>query len=84
MVKDGIYTKWKIKGLQNYFFGNDLNLYRAPFVSKGKFYGWKLIKIQNPNRYKIAGVWYSQNQLRSKLEIDELPKEIFKINDLPF
>ena len=72
-----MFTKWKIKGIDNYVFGEDGNLYKLPFEKNGKSYGLRLIKKQYPNRYRINNEWYSQRQLKHKLYLDEFPIKLF-------
>lgn len=80
----GMFSKWKIKGLDNYVFGNDNKLYRLPYTHNGKSYGIREIKLQYPSRYKIGNSWLSQRQMRHRLILDDNPIELIKTKELPF
>ncbi len=77
-------SKWKIKGIDGYVFGEDGKLYKLPYVYNGKNYGIREIKKQYPNRYRINNTWYSEKQLRDKLILDENPILLFNDENLPF
>jgi hypothetical protein len=85
-------SKWKIdiKGMEDFRFGEDKELYRLPFkTSDGKSRGIKLIKkckIKNRWQVTINGKVekWSENQLRSHIIIDENPIELTKCETLPF
>ena len=77
-------SKWKIKGIDLYVFGEDGNLYKLPFTKNNRSYGVRLIKKQYPNRWRINDTWYSQRQLKDKLYIDKNPVLLFESNDTPF
>ena len=78
-------TKWKIKGIEGYRFGEDKNLYKLPFKTNKRYYDVRLIKEQYGNRWKINGKWHSKRQIKSKLIPDDNPIELFKeLNEYPF
>ncbi len=77
-------SKWKIKGIDGYVFGEDGKLYKLPYLNKDKAYGIREIKKQYPNRYRINNTWYSEKQLRDKLILDENPILLFNDENLPF
>jgi len=77
-------SKWKIKGLDGFVFGEDKNLYRLPFESKGKTYGLRKIKKQYPNRYKVGNEWISERQMKNRIYLDEEPIILFNTSDTPF
>lgn len=82
-----MFTKWiiDIKGMQDYRFAENGDLYRMPFTDANKkSRSVRKIKMQSKNRWVINGVWWSKTQLRPHLELDKKPIEITKINDLPF
>ena len=79
-----MFSKWRIKGLEDYVFGEDKNLYRLSFKSGRNHYGVRKIKKQYPNRYKINKSWWSEKQLRNKIYDDPEPIELFKDKDMPF
>ena len=81
-----MFTKYKIniEGLEGYRFTADGDLYKMPFTRNKRSYDFRLIKIQNPNRWKIEGEWYSKRQLRPKLIEDDNPIEIYKVKEMPF
>ena len=63
-------AKWRIKGIENYYFGEDKKLYRLAYTDKaGHARAIKEVKKQHPNRYRLNGVWWSERQLRNKLEL---------------
>jgi hypothetical protein len=77
-------SKWKIKNIHNYVFGEDKKLYKLSFESNNKHYEVREIKKQYPNRYRINGQWWSERQLKPKLILDTNPIELFKDGELPF
>lgn len=77
-------SKWKIKGLGGYVFGENKKLYRLDFESKGKYYGIREIKKQKGNRYRINNQWYSERQLKSRIYLDDNPVELEKDFEYPF
>lgn len=83
MNKD-IFSKWLINGFPDYCFGSDKELYRMPFKSGRNYFGLRRLKKQNPNRWKIASKWWSQNQLESKIYLNPNPEIIVKNQDMPF
>jgi hypothetical protein len=88
----GMKSKWKIeiKGLENFRFGEDKQLYRLPFVTAdGKHRGLKKIakcKIKNRWQFTIDGKIYkfSESQLRNKIILDNEPIELIKCGEMPF
>jgi hypothetical protein len=50
-----MYSKWKIKGVDNYRFGEDGELYRMPYETKDRNYGAKKVSKQVNDRYYING-----------------------------
>lgn len=82
---NGISSKWLIEGMEGYFFGSDLNLYKMPFESKGRHYGLRMIREQNKDRFKINGKWWSKRQLKSRIYLNPTPKIMIKNeSDCPF
>ena len=78
-------TKWKIKGIDNFRFGEDKNLYKLPYNSNKRYYGFRLIKMQYGERWKIDGKWWSKRQLKDKLIKDDEPLIIYEeMLDSPF
>ena len=87
MVTMPVYSKWIIdlKGLEGYVIGNDKNIYRLPFTSGLRTFGLRLIKQdKSNNRWRLNNRWWSENQLRQHLRIDQSMKELIKEDDLPF
>lgn len=80
-----MYTKWKIEILKGYYFDENGNLWKAPFISSNKkAIDWRMIKMQYPSRWKIGKDYYSKNQLRKHLVLMDEPIEIYKSKELPF
>lgn len=78
-------SKWRIKGVDNYVFGEDKKLYRLPYSKQLKSYGLREIKKQYPNRYRINNSWLSERQIINRLYLDPEPIELIEeINNLPF
>ena len=83
-------TKWiiGIKGLEDYRFNKEGELYKMPFNRNKRNYGVRLIKMQDPNRWRMYNTyshkeeWYSKTQLSNKLIEDENP--IILPQDTPF
>jgi len=88
VVKNGTFvnmkSKWRIKGIDNYVFGEDKKLYRLPYNKDKRGYSIREIKLQNKNRYRINNQWYSHKQLLPKLYLDESPIVLFYTNEMPF
>jgi len=78
-----MFSKWIIKGLEGFVFGEDKKLYRLPYSKGERSYSLREIKKQYGNRYKIHGVWWSERQLAAKIEPDLKPIELIK-KDMPF
>lgn len=83
IVTSSIKSKWIIKGIEGFVFGEDKNLYRLPYVKGKRSYELRQIKKQYGNRYKLNGEWWSERQLYSKIELDPNPIELIK-SDMPF
>ena len=78
-------SKWRVVGLDEYVVGEDNNIYRIPFESNGKWYDFRLIKEQYPQRFRLNKSWWTKNQLRHKLVKDNNPVAIFnEICDILF
>lgn len=86
MVKNGIYSKWLIKGLDGFCYGSDKVFYKLPFKSGKNYYGIKAIKKQYPNRYRInQKEWISEKQLKSRIYLNPKPELLIESkNDFPF
>ena len=83
-MNKGIFSKWIIKGFDDYVFGSDKELYRLPFKSGRNYFGLRKLKKQNPNRWKINGKWWSEKQLISKIELNPNPEILIKSDEMPF
>jgi len=83
-MNQDIFSKWLINGFPDYCFGSDKHLYRMPFKSGRNYFGLRRLKKQNPNRWKIASKWWSQNQLESKIYLNPNPEVIVKNQNMPF
>lgn len=80
-----MFSKWRIKNIDGYVFGENKKLYKLPFKSNNKYYSLREIKKQPPNRYRINNEWWSEKQLRNKIYIDNNPIELYNDdNYLPF
>ena len=81
-----MFSKWRIRGIDNYIFGEDKKLYKMSYVDKaGNIQATKEVKKQYPNRYKVNGRWLSERQMKNRLEIDQNPIELFRdLPDYPF
>ena len=79
-----MFSKWVIKGIGGFVFGEDKKLYKLPFKNKGRSYSLREIKKQNKNRYKINEEWWSEKQLKPLLYLDPEPVELFSESDMPF
>tara|TARA_R110002051_G_C8655113_1_gene488186 strand:- start:587 stop:829 length:243 start_codon:yes stop_codon:yes gene_type:complete len=78
-------SKWKIKDLEGFVFGEDKKLYKLPYSNKGREYGLTVIKKQLGSRYKINGEWLSEKQMKHRLYLDTEPIElIIEDKSLPF
>lgn len=74
-------TRWiiDIRGLEDYRFNKEGELYKMPFSGNKRNYGVRLIKMQYPNRWRMYNTysqkkeWYSKAQLSNKLIEDETP-----------
>ena len=78
-----MFSKWIIKGLDGYVFGNDKKLYRLPFTKDKRSYALREMKNQYPNRYKINGSWLSERQMKQRLILDPKPVKLIE-DDTPF
>ena len=79
-----MFSKWKIKDLDDYVFGEDKKLYRLPYTLNGRSYGLREIKKQYPSRYKIGDTWLSERQMKHRLYLDDNPIELIKVKETPF
>lgn len=83
-----MFTKWNIEviGLELYRFDENGELWKLPFKSvSGKYISAKKIKKDNEKkRWIINGNWWSENQLRPHLILDQNPFELTKEDCLPF
>lgn len=78
-------SKWVIEGFDQYRIGEDGNIYRLPFFNGKKWYQCKVVKEQYPNRFRLAGTWWTKDQLRGKIKRDLSPVQLFfEKNDCPF
>ena len=86
VVTLGVFTKWTIKidGLELFRFDEDGNLYRIPYTKGKRSYGFRLIIMQYPSRWRINNTWYSKSMLRNKLIKDENPIMIYSNKEVPF
>jgi len=79
-----IFSKWLIHGFPDYCIGSDKELYRLPFKSGRNYFGLRRLKMQNPNRYKISGKWWSKSQLKNRVYLNPNPEILIETNDMPF
>lgn len=84
VVNCDMFSKWRIKGFDNYVFGDDNKLYRLPYTKDKRSYSIREIKKQYPSRYRINNEWYSERQFKPLIYLDPEPIELFKIKDFPF
>ena len=79
-------TKWRIdiEKLKSFRFSEDGKIYRLPYTKGLKSYGWRLIKMQHPNRWRLDGVWWSKNQIKNHLIRDDDPLTIYTEGEMPF
>lgn len=77
--------KWEfdLGKLKGYCIGEDKIIYKRPYESYGRTFPYRPIKMQYSNRWRLAGEWWSKNQLRKHI-VPAKGEEITKINDLPF
>jgi hypothetical protein len=58
----------KIEGYEGYIYGKDGNIYRLPFVSKGRRYPLRKIKFQTEkNRWRLSSGWVSKKMIEGIL-----------------
>ena len=76
-------SKWKIKGIPGFVFGEDKKLYRLPYTNGNRSYNLREIKKQYGSRYRINNEWYSVKQLRLLVELDEEPV-LLRLEEDPF
>jgi hypothetical protein len=81
---ENVTDKWLIRGLDNYFFGSDKNLYRKPYKSGRNHYGIRRLSKHKHDRYYIEGKLISEKQLRSKVILNPSPKVWIDNHDMPF
>jgi hypothetical protein len=84
MVTCGMFSKWRIEGIDDHVFGEDGKLYKLPYHKDGRYYGIREIKMQHPNRYRINNEWWSKRQLKHKIYLDEKPVKLYETEILPF
>lgn len=77
-------SKWRIKGIDNYVYGEDKKLYKLPYEKDKRGYGLRQIKKQYPNRYRINNQWYSERQLEDKLYLDPNPIVLVETKETPW
>jgi hypothetical protein len=78
-------SKWRFIGLENYVVGEDNKIYKLPFTSNKRYYNFREIKEQYPQRFRLNGSWYTKQLLRKKLQKDLNPIIIHEnISDCPF
>lgn len=82
--KNGIFSKWLIKGFEGFCFGSDKKLYKLPYESNKRYMALREIKKQFPNRYKLNGKWRSEKQLESMIYLNDNPQIIIKGEEMPF
>lgn len=70
-----------IKGLEEFVFGEDKNLWKRPYTKDKRNYGWRKMKLQDSNRWILNGVPWSKRQLTGKLIRDPEPVEIYPDNE---
>ena len=74
-----------VKGLEEFVFGEDRNLWKRPYTKNRRNYGWRRMKLQHGNRWILNGVPWSKRQLTGKLIKDPNPIEIYPDDiDCPF
>ena len=74
-----------IKGLEEFVFGEDKNLWKRPYTRNKRSYGWRKMKMQHPNRWILNSNPWSKSQLEGKLLRDPNPVEIYSGNiNCPF
>ena len=84
MDNNGIFSKWLIKGIPNYCFGSDKEVYKLPFKSGRIYFGLRKLKKQYPNRWRINDEWWSESQLKDKIYLNPNPETLIESNDMPF
>lgn len=78
-------SKWIIEGFKDYKIGEDGNIYKLPFFSKGKWYQCRVVKEQYPNRFRLNNSWWTKEQLRGKIKKDLNVSQLFvEKSDCPF
>lgn len=82
--KNGIFSKWLIKGFSGFCFGSDKKLYKLPYESNKRYISLREIKKQYPNRYKLNGKWRSEKQLQGLIYLNQNPQIIIKGEEMPF
>ena len=79
-----MFSKWRIRGIEGFVFGDDKKLYNLSCVKGKRAYGLRQIKKQYGNRYKINGEWWSEKQLAPKIYVDLAPITLTIDEGLPF
>jgi len=82
--KNGVFSKWLIKGFPGFCFGSDKKLYKLPYESNKRHLSLREIKQQHPNRYKLNGKWRSEKQLQGLIYLNPNPQIIIKGEEMPF
>lgn len=70
--------EFSLDELKPYVVGSDNEIYRRPYESKGRSYGYRRIKMQYPSRWKLNETWWSKHKLWNLLEDIENGKQIYK------
>ena len=73
-------SKWVFKNdkLKDYVIGSDKRIYKKPFSSHKRFFGYREVKVQYPERYRLNGEWWSKKQLKQHISLDPNPVEIIR------
>ncbi len=84
MVNYGMFTKWRIKNLEQYVVAENGEIFRRPTTINQRSYAWRLIKQQHPERWRLNKEWWSKKQLRPLLYLDPEPEKIFLTKETPW
>jgi hypothetical protein len=73
-------SKWIFTNekLQEYVIGSDKKVYKKPFVSHKRYFGYREVKMQYPERYRLNGQWWSKAQLKQHIALNPNPEIIFE------
>jgi|VirMetMinimDraft_7_1064189.scaffolds.fasta_scaffold380913_1 hypothetical protein len=68
-------SKWVFKNdkLKDYVIGSDKKIYKKPFSSHKRFFGYREVKMQYPERYRLNNEWWSKSQLKQHIVLDQNP-----------